>query len=474
MQSEPTAFKTRSFGQIIGDSFNMYFTDLPAFMGIAAAVIPAFAICGGILWAFASFGRTAADGWPIVARFMVTQWLRPFVVGLLGMLAYVFLNGAVIHATGQRHLGLPVSIRQACLATLKKAGRLTGAYLLDLLLYWAMSISWICLPFALSEDAGWLYVLTAVSAIGLPFALYFSIKWLFVLQTVLLEGRGITQAFPRSSYLVAGNWWRCFGIWVFFYFAPFVLGFSAVAFPGYVPGFSTVFLLGIFLLVLPLSAVAQTLLYFDLRTRKEEFNSEVLARELRQDAGEAPPGVRPEHAPQADATADMRPRSLNPLPIVMAIAVLLAALAIPAVLLLPDHIDHGDIQVSVRRISTGETAGLNDGNPETIDYTDFVFVVDNEGGSLEPYFKGEGSWMKGLVQTRVFTMKGTREQFLAGGMPAENDPANEMMVFVDYGGYGRMEVWRHGQDGFPPASQVVLHLDFEETGEDYTMRLFTL
>ena len=148
-------------------------------------------------------------------------------------------------------------------------------------------------------------VVLAITIIGIPFAIYFGIRWGLYAQAVLIEETSATTALKRSRELVRGTWWRVFGIMlaifllsfmietVFQFFLLFVFGFSEVisAEDGVLEMFRRMFtpeLTGwdglvayvihrlintaVTGLMLPLLPISITLLYFDLRIRKEGFD----------------------------------------------------------------------------------------------------------------------------------------------------------------------------------------------------------
>lgn len=482
-----------SFGQIVGDSFKTYFTDIATYTLIAAIVIVPVALCSGALWALGDFAVTAADDWSSnLSKWMVTELLFPAGTVLITLLAYPLMHGALIHATARKRLGQPIDIGQAYFSAFRKSGKLVGAQLVVTLLLSAMMVSLICLAFALSLHITWLYILTAVLAMGLPFALYFAIKWLFVLQTVMLEGRPVTQTIPRSSDLVTGNWRRTFGIWTLFaVILPFAGGCVSMILLavggrlGVFAGsgvFGAMVFLSIFptLVVLPLSTVAQTLVYFDLRVRREQYSLDTLAKELGQGSAEAPPAA-PDHVPQTETTHARQPGSLNPILIAVASLVLLLVLVPPAAILVPQYANAGDIQVSVKSASTGKETAVGHGSLKTIGYTDFALVVDfnspveiaDQANTIESDIKWWGDeWRRISARVRVFAQEETKEHFLASGLIPENDPANEVSVTVERLGEERILVSPVAGE-FPSGSQLVLYLDLGG-GSGYSARLFTL
>ncbi len=484
MESAPEAFKPRTFGQIIGDSFNVYGSGFVSYIGIAAVVILPLALCSGALWALGDFARTAADGWSNPGRDLVA--LLTFSVGtlLLSMLAYPLMYGALIHATEQKRLEQSISIREAYLTALRNRGRLIGTWLAVSLLIFLMMASLFCLFFALLEGFGWLYILTAVLAIGLPFALYFTIKWLFVLQTVMLEGGRLTQSLRRSSELVAGNWWRAFGIWALFTTATAIAGsaFRTLLIPLEQPdGIYTVILQVVFpaLLFAPLATIAHTLLYFDLRARREQYISQIMGGGVG-----IPPAPGPEYSPQV-ASGQIRPSRrlrLKPALIVIAVAVMLVGVITPTVLYFHNRADAGDIEVFVKRLSTGKEVGLGHGKLKTFEYTDFAFVVEFDGsvqageqGNTVEIVGSDDTWSDGLARVRVYAEQGSKEEFYApvqydSHLP-EDYPRNELGIRVEILDEHHILVSPvTGQ--FPSGSQLVIHLDFGG-GSGWCARMFT-
>jgi hypothetical protein len=112
-----------------------------------------------------------------------------------------------------------------------------------------------------------------VTIIGIPVAVYKIVCWQFVQQEILLEDKGIRDAFRGSSDRVRGRWWhavRALGFfWLLSIAAGPVLGFTLI--------FTNLSLLWInvigsvvFALLVPYVALGRTLLYFDLGARAEE------------------------------------------------------------------------------------------------------------------------------------------------------------------------------------------------------------
>lgn len=204
------------------------------------------------------------------------------IAGVLQILAVLLATAACLRAIAQAYLGEETDWR----SSLSYALRLAPSLLLLTLLYGLAIVLGLLL---LILPGIWLYV-----------------AWAFATPALLVEGLRGRRALARSFGLVRGRWWRTFGVLI----VGFVL---AVIISALV---QAVFLVGILAdegndtLVLALTALAGivglavstpfqaallTVLYFDLRVRKEGFDLELLAQEI---GG----GVRP-GAPEARAAA---------------------------------------------------------------------------------------------------------------------------------------------------------------------------
>lgn len=96
----------------------------------------------------------------------------------------------------------------------------------------------------------------------------------------MLEGLGPSDAFDRSSRLAQGEWWRIFATMCM---ASLVVGLAqlAVAVLMELPGFAPAWLADVTsnlvaVLLAPFPAVVATVLYYDLRIRKEAFDLQTL------------------------------------------------------------------------------------------------------------------------------------------------------------------------------------------------------
>lgn len=117
------------------------------------------------------------------------------------------------------------------------------------------------------------------------------VRFAFTIQAVVLEGRGPLSALGRSWTMMRGSFWRVLGIIVLIYLLIQIITVVPSALLGGVIGaiFSELdqFMLQqslsqlvgyvIQIFVLPLQLIGYTLLYYDVRVRKEGFDLELRA-----------------------------------------------------------------------------------------------------------------------------------------------------------------------------------------------------
>lgn len=216
---------------------------------------------------------------------------------LVASLLYAVPLAALAAATSARYLGEAITLRQAYRPPLRRLPGLLGTALL----------------YGLAITAGFFLCFIGFFWIG--------VSLLFTVHVFVLEGKAGGAAFQRASRLVSGDWWRVFGALALLTLIYTVMQVSIEVPLGYVfdtllrlaPGGHGLSLMGdtlhansirrqvvnqlsgglADLLILPFLLSVMTVLYYDLRVRKEAFDIELLARDL----GYAPftpgPGLPP-------------------------------------------------------------------------------------------------------------------------------------------------------------------------------------
>ena len=192
-----------------------------------------------------------------------------YLLGILviaSMLASIIMSGALIYGMSGQFLGRPIAVGPAYSFSMGRFGAMLGASFL----------------------AGLAVFLMASTIVGFPFAIWFGVRWFFVYQTASLERCGPLAALARSSDLVRDNWWRVFGILLLIGIVVGITNGIASSILGLIPYVGPIALVVVAVLIAPVLIIAQTLLYHDLRVRRDglaRYNPEILARELKSSSG---------------------------------------------------------------------------------------------------------------------------------------------------------------------------------------------
>lgn len=292
---------------IIDSAIALYRQNFALFAGVVAVL----AVPQAILTTIVTFGagtstnflRPSDNG---TTNFQVPAgWLLG--LGATSLLSFIFgivITGALARVISARYLGERITVGEAytSVGVGRFASLVAASILLSILLIVPPVIAAIVIVvLAVSGTAVTAIVLIAIAlAVG---ALILDIKmwahFLFIAQSIVIERRGIINSFRRSWDLVRGSYWRVFGITLLVLFMVSatqgiigaVLG---VAFAFTVPQATVIVsaLLGI--LFQPFQYGAMTLLYYDLRVRKEGFDLEHLAAHHADDtltAGDTQPAL---------------------------------------------------------------------------------------------------------------------------------------------------------------------------------------
>ena len=178
----------------------------------------------------------------------------------------VIAQGAVVFSVAAIYAGVPTSVQ----TSYRRAIRVSAPLLAGQFLLLAASVGLVAI------------------IIGIPIALFILVLFGFFPQATIIERRPIAPAFGRSARLVQGSWWRIFGIgfaYVLVYAAPLlVLGILTSTLFLDSPATTTLVFILVGALGMPWILIGATLLYFDIRVRKEGFTLDTLAGEI-QDSG---------------------------------------------------------------------------------------------------------------------------------------------------------------------------------------------
>jgi len=262
----------RSIGGILGETFGTYGRNFLRLLAIVAIVEVSLGILAVGLTLLAIMPAIMGEGG-------IASLIPLIVIGIIVVagyiIAYPLMTGALIHAISEQHLHQPVSIGRAYRYAWGRIKALIGASILVALIMVAIVAALILLGIAIVPAlgiAGWI-ILSLLIILGIVAMVYLGVRWTFILQAVLLEGCSPIAAFSRSSTLVKGSWWRVLGIMLVVYII--VTAISAIL--GMIPLVGSI--IG-GLIATPIGIIGATLLYYDLRVRKEGYSLEAMAEEL--------------------------------------------------------------------------------------------------------------------------------------------------------------------------------------------------
>jgi hypothetical protein len=263
----------------------LYRRNFRAFLGIAAVVqLPVNLILvlatAWLIDPLAAVTDAGRSGDPLDAQQATITAFSDFlsrmsiilVISVVGSLLLILAEGALARAIADRYLGRPVTVRGAYRAIRPQAG-------------------WLMLTVFVQSLISYLILLP-------PLFVYVYVAWSFVSQVIVLENTNIITGLQRSWRLVQGQWWRTAGMngLVLLLSVIIVLPSTVVSVimgaagaPLLLTNFASQFVtVALGLLFLPARLAAFTLMYYDLRIRKEGYDLEVaLAERL----GGGPPGA---------------------------------------------------------------------------------------------------------------------------------------------------------------------------------------
>ena len=234
------ALPPRDLGDLVTDTFSVYRGNFQTFFLISIIANIPFLISG-----------------------LIGNLVIELVLLIFGIVFSVLAGAAMVYVVAAQYLRMNPTVGECY----RRASRRI----------WSLLGSAIVFLFALG--------LSSVTIIGIPLAFYVLVRWYFYSQAVMLEGRrGPREALGRSHGLVKGSWWRVFGIGIVFVIVTGFLSFIAII-PSLVGGIFNAVVADILFtiggaVVTPIGAIGATLVYIDLRVRKEGYTLETMAREV--------------------------------------------------------------------------------------------------------------------------------------------------------------------------------------------------
>jgi hypothetical protein len=288
-------------GDVLDRTFTVYRAKPLIFIGLSAIwylvlvlvfVVLAVAIFAGALAAFARQATTPSP-----------DQIAGAVVGIIGfglvavvvaILLFSAQSASLVHAAALRYLAKDVAIGESFRAGLSASGRL---FIAGVLAFLAIFGIWAVLLIAAAVTNQGIAFAIAVPAAIVATA-FLGCSWLVAPVVVVVEKMGPIAALGRAWGLSGGNRWRIFGIQVLLLILNLVLslligglfgGLAAAGAQGATPspfGVTSVVQslvnLASTIIWAPVEWIAFTVLYYDLRVRKEAFDLQLAAEALPQ------------------------------------------------------------------------------------------------------------------------------------------------------------------------------------------------
>ncbi len=250
MEQKPQAgiLGPHTLGSIISNTFTIYGNNFFKMIALSPIFIALFitilvvAIAFGVVIAI---GQQRSLPFPVYLVFISLAAL----LLLLSVITRVFIDSIAIVYAANCFRGR-TSLHEAYRAILRKFWTIFGAGALSTLALMGMTIT----------------------IIGIPFAIYFSVCWGFIPHAIIFENCSAGRSLVRAVELVKQNWWRVWGIMFVMGLILFAMGLGTY----FIPLVSNVAAF----IIEPLGPMAATLLYFDLKVRKEDYAMDRLDADL--------------------------------------------------------------------------------------------------------------------------------------------------------------------------------------------------
>ena len=288
-------------GDVLDRTFSVYRSKPLVFIGLSAiwylVLVLVFAVLAVVIFAgaLAAFSRQATTPSPeLLAGAAVGVIGFVIVIVIVAILAFSAQSASLVHAASRRYLAKDVAIGESFRAGLSASGRL---FLAGVLVFLAIVGVWaVLLILAALTNQGLAFVLAIPAAIVAT--AFLGCSWLVAPVVVVIEKMGPIAALGRAWRLSGGHRWRIFGIQVLLFILNLVLslligglfgGFAAFGGQSGTPGqlgvtnlVSTLVNLASTIVWAPVEWIAFTVLYYDLRVRKEAFDLQLAAEALPQ------------------------------------------------------------------------------------------------------------------------------------------------------------------------------------------------
>lgn len=255
----PRLFRPRGVGEILAHAFEIYrmhWRNLLALVAIVVVPLTVLQVVVSDLLASSFEVTTTAGGETVVDGSFATFGIGAAVVGILSLLTYTILTGAITRAAAATFVGRDLDIGES--------------YRFGLARFWSIVLVGILVGLAVIGG----FILLIIPGI------FFAVRLSCSIPALVIEDKRGRAALSRSWNLVAGFGWPVFGAFIVASLltglvsgaltAPFSDNLAARAIAQSVAAVVT----------MPYTALVGILIYLDLRVRKERYTQGELAAEL--------------------------------------------------------------------------------------------------------------------------------------------------------------------------------------------------
>jgi hypothetical protein len=287
-------------GDIVDRVFSMYRQRAVLFMTLSAVpYLALFLVIGGIILSvgsqltplvsfFNQFGTEPVSPNLILTPALAAAFFALIVVGLIAsLISVLFLSvqiGSLVDAAAARYMGRETTVGASFRAGLRVAPKIIGT---GLLLFFTLVFGWIALfvVVALANNA---LVATLGILAGLVATVFVFASWLVAPVVAALEPVGPIHAIRRSWWLSNGHRWRILGLQILLAVLQAVLStlISFIFIAAFISDATVRLVLQNVINVIatvlwaPVEWGTFTILYFDLRVRKEALDLQLAAEAL--------------------------------------------------------------------------------------------------------------------------------------------------------------------------------------------------
>jgi len=279
----PHQLAPKELGQLVRETFALYQRDFGPFIFIAFLAQIPFLI--SLARPSPALPSTIGD-----ITFSALVGLAFFL--LITLVLAALAGGAFISAVAYRYLGREIGL----VICFSRAWQRFGYLVLAVLIYGGVLVLIVLLSLILvgvvlgmlaaGVGPGFfiLTVLFSLILVGVLLLSYFSVAWMFCSQVIVAEGHAPVRALQRSRDLMRGSWWRVSGILSVLVLVLFAIlaGIEAIALglSFMAPTLADIFTAVAGVFIAPILPIGVTLVYFDLRVRKEGYTLAHLATEM--------------------------------------------------------------------------------------------------------------------------------------------------------------------------------------------------